>query len=95
MLFLILNLLLYLFKKITIEVKLTLDKKRAAEIIFENIFKFLSIFIEKEEKEMKIFLFLNSIANIIKRILIKSNYIIKKGLIVSKGINNNNILFKI
>ena len=95
MLFLILNLLLYLFKKITIEVKLTLAKKRVAEILFENIFKFLSIFIEKEEKEMKIFLFLNSIANIIKRILIKSNYIIKKGLIVSKGINNNNILFKI
>ena len=51
MLFLILNLLLYLFKKITIEVKLTLAKKRAAEILFENIFKFLSIFIEKKKRK--------------------------------------------
>ena len=45
---------------------------------------------EKEEKEIKITLFLNSIAIIIKRILIKSNYIIKKRLIFSQGINNNN-----
>jgi hypothetical protein len=33
----VLNLLLYLFKKITTGVKLTFAKKRAAEILFENI----------------------------------------------------------